>query len=302
MTRNRNYFSMMRIMLFLCLAVFFGSCFEKKSLPATSEVFLPPHRMAELTNKKLKEASGLAASTANPGLLWTHNDSGNPAIVYLIDENLEIRLECKLAGIKNRDWEDIAVGPGPDPEKRYVYVADIGDNDAKHAVKFIYRFEEPVESDLSEITISSFDTISFKLPDGSKDTETILIHPTTGNIYIVSKREMPVHVYELTYPFNTRDTLTADAIISLPLTQIVAGEFSPDGTEVVMKNYDNIYYWNTGGKPLTAALKTKPEILHYTKEPQGESLTFNPNGSGFYTLSEKIKGEKSYLYYYARKK
>src|SRR5688572_13317881 len=129
----------MRILCFVLLSVSLVSCFDKKSIPGNSGVFFPSRQLAELTDSKLEEVSGLAASSANPGMLWTHNDSGNPAVVYLVDENLKIRLACRLQGIKNRDWEDIAVGPGPDPAKRYVYVADIGDNNAKHEVKYLYR-------------------------------------------------------------------------------------------------------------------------------------------------------------------
>ena len=55
-----------------------------------------------------------------------------------------IKLTCTLAGVENRDWEDIAVGPGPDASKSYVYVADIGDNEGQYQYKYIYRFEEPV--------------------------------------------------------------------------------------------------------------------------------------------------------------
>ena len=33
----------------------------------------------------LDEASGIAASRNNPGVLWTENDSGNAAVVYAID-------------------------------------------------------------------------------------------------------------------------------------------------------------------------------------------------------------------------
>lgn len=291
----------MRIVLGFVLCLLGISCQQKKSVPSDSDAFLPSRRLAELTDKKLAEVSGLAMSVANPGLFWTHNDSGNPAIVYLVDENLKVRLSCRLEGVRNRDWEDIAVGPGPDKSKRYVYVADIGDNDARHKVKRIYRFEEPsLSDDGGEIKITSFDTITFSLEDGMKDTETIMIHPRTNDIYLVSKREKPVYVYQLEYPFGD-DTLTARKVVSLPLTQIVAGNFSPDGQEVVMKNYDNIYYWNLADKPLEEALKEAPGVLNYTDEPQGEAIAFNLDGSGFYTLSEKIKGEKTYLYYYARK-
>jgi hypothetical protein len=279
------------------------SCLQDDSTPADSDAFLPAQRLAELTDKNLEEISGIAMSVANPGHFWVHNDSGNPAVVYLIDENLKIRLTCRLEGVKNRDWEDIAVGPGPDPDKRYVYVGDIGDNNAKHREKMIYRFAEPAlaGSNVSEIVISSFDTIVFRLEDGSKDTETLMIHPQTQNIYVVSKREEPVHVYELKYPFAD-DTLTALKVASLPLTQIVGGDISHDGQEVLMKNYNDIYYWNLKGKSFSEGLTMDPGILEYTEEPQGEAIAFNLDSSGFYTLSEKIKGEKTYLYFYKRRK
>ena len=292
----------MRVLIVI-LGLLTASCFNKKPDAGSSDVFLSSQQLAELTEKKLDEVSGIAASAANPGMFWTHNDSGNPAVVYLVDEDLKIRLSCKLKGVKNRDWEDIAIGPGPDDNKRYVYVADIGDNNAKYDVKYIYRFEEPVADGTAEdLTITSFDTIVFRLEDGKKDTETILVHPKTKNIYLVSKREKPVHVYELKYPFSTDDILVADQIIALPMTQIVAGDFSPDGEELVLKNYDNIYYWHLNGKSMADGLKSKPQILKYTEEPQGEAITFNLDGSGFYTLSEKIKGEKTFLYFYGRRK
>lgn len=292
----------MRLIFYLLSLVVAVSCFQKKGAPADSAAFMPSHRLAQLTNSELGEVSGIATSVANPGLFWMHNDSGNPAVVYLVDEDLKVRLSCKLKGVRNRDWEDIAIGRGPDKTKRYVYVADIGDNNARYALKHIYRFEEPVLADQSgEIVITNFDRITFRLEDGKKDTETLMIHPETGDAYIVSKREKPVYVYELEYPFS-KDTLTAKKVISLPLTQIVAGDFSPDGNEILLKNYDNVYYWDLDGKSMAEGLKQTPAVINYTEEPQGEAIAFNLDGSGFYTLSERITGEKTYLYFYARRK
>lgn len=236
-------------------------------------------------------------------MLWTHNDSGNPPVVYLVDEHLNIMLSCRLKGATNRDWEDIAVGPGPVEGKSYVYVADIGDNTGSHGLKYIYRFEEPPLSvEKKEVTISAFDTIVFQLQDGKKDTEAIMLDPTTDDLYIISKREQPVHVYKLDYPFATQDTLTARNVISLPLTQIVAAGISTDGKQIVMKNYDHIYYWNRNGEALTDVLRRKPEALIYREEPQGEAIAFNRNGTGFYTLSETLLGEKIFLYFYKKRR
>jgi hypothetical protein len=279
------------------------ACSQKKGKASDSDIFLEGKKLAELTNKKLEEASGLAASSNNPGLLWTHNDSGNRAEIFLIDEKLDIKLTCTLDKILNRDWEDIAVGPGPEPGKNYVYVADIGDNMAIFPYKMIYRFEEPkLSKGMTELTIKEFDRVVFQV-DVKKDTESLMIDPRTKNLYVVSKREKPVYVYELKFPYSTTDTLTAQKIGSIPFGQVVAADFSADGKEVLMKNYNNVFYWKLDGKEsLEAALKRNPAVVNYVEEPQGESVTFARDGSGFYTVSEKIKGEKSFLFFYPRKK
>jgi hypothetical protein len=118
---------------------------------------------------------------------------------------------------------------------------------------------------------------------------------------VISKREEPVYVYELKYPYATNDTLTASRLMALPLTQIVAADFSADGQKLLMKNYRNVFYWNIGSRDLMEALRESPLIVQYKEEPQGESVTFARDGSGFYTISERVKGEKSYLYFYPRK-
>src|SRR5436190_20703246 len=73
-------------------------------------------------NKDLEEASGLVASARYPGHFWTHNDSGNPADVFLLDSVARTRMVFHFPKITNRDWEDIALGPGPDENKKYIYV------------------------------------------------------------------------------------------------------------------------------------------------------------------------------------
>lgn len=278
------------------------ACSQKKGKDSDSELFLEGKKLVEVTNKKLDEVSGLAASSKNTGMLWTLNDSGNRAEVLLIDDRLNIRLTCTLANIINRDWEDISVGPGPEAGKNYIYVADIGDNMAIFPYKTIYRFEEPKFTEgTSQISITDFDRIVFQL-DVKKDTESLLVDPKTKNLYVISKREKPVYVYELKYPYSTTDTLTAQKIGSIPFGQIVAADFSPDGNEVLIKNYNNVFYWRLDNENLASALKRSPAIVTYEAEPQGESVTFARDGSGFYTISETVKGEKSYLWFYPRKK
>jgi hypothetical protein len=287
--------------IFFWIVVLLTSCVPKENKPSA---FLPGKKLSELKEKKLREVSGLASSGTNAGLLWAHNDKGNEAEVYLIDEKCNIRRSFVLAGIENRDWEDIAVGPGPDSTKSYVYIGEIGDNDGVYPLKYIYRFEEPLNDPTGENqTIRDIETITFRLPNSRKiDSEALFVDTKTKDLFIVTKRESPVHVYQIKYPYSTKDTLEAHETAALPLTEIVAADLSPDGQDLIMKNYSHIYYWaNTTGKPLNELLKERPEEIPYEPEPQGESLTWARDGSGFYTISEISRGYNSYLYFYERK-
>lgn len=261
-----------------------------------AHLFAPGEALAEVTNKTLGEISGIAASETHRGMFWVHNDSGNEPKVFLINEKLEIVLTCILKDIHNRDWEDIAIGPGPKPGKTYVYVGEIGDNFAMFPYKVIYRFEEPESIGTPEQLITEVDTFVFALEDGAKDTETLLVNPTTGNIYTVTKREDPVHLYKIGLPV-AGDTVIAKKLLSIPATRIVGGDFSADGSELLMKTYDQVLYWKIEGD-ISTALKMPPRFLPYQKEPQGEAITFARDRSGYYTISELNRGKRSFLFFY----
>ncbi len=252
-----------------------------------------------IVDGRLEEASGLVASTANPGYFWTVNDSGNPAEVFLIDSNARLKLVCNV-NVKNRDWEDVAIGDGPRPKVKYLYVADIGDNLALQEYKYLYRFEEPSLKDGEHQEVSKVDTLVVQLPDGKRDTETLMIDPTNNDLYIVSKREDHVHLYR--HPFPYPDTIRPANMMTLPFTQIVAGSISFDASEVLLKNYDSIYYWKrTGEKSLLELLAKKPLRLLYQRELQGEAICWTNDASGYYTLSESPEHRMAYLKFYKRK-
>jgi hypothetical protein len=66
-----------------------------------------------LENREIVEASGLAVSRSNPGMIWVHNDSGHPNWLYVVGENAEDFGTFVIRGAFSRDWEDMAAGPGP---------------------------------------------------------------------------------------------------------------------------------------------------------------------------------------------
>lgn len=248
----------------------------------------------------LEEASGLVASRANPGYLWTHNDSGDVARIFLIDQEGNIRFTCTLMGATHRDWEDIAIGPGPDTLKTYLFIADTGDNRQQYPYKYIYYLEEPVLQGKVADTIRTWQRMTIRLDDGIRDCETLLADPVTKSLFLVSKREDSVRVYEIRSPFKA-DTLTANRQLTLPYHNITAGDLSPDGREVLLRSYTAVYYWpRPAGSSLADALRMPATSLLYEPEPQGEAIAFRLDGTGYFTLSESPQGNRAHLLFYKR--
>jgi hypothetical protein len=84
---------------------------------------------------------------------------------------------------------------------------------------------------------------------------------------------------------------------------IVGGDISENGTELLLKTYDNVYYWRIqSSQKLAQILEEQPVILPYEPEPQGEAICWSSDNSGYYTLSEERHGIAAYLYFYRRMK
>lgn len=286
-------------------------------------IFKDRINLGEIQNSDIKEASGIAASYINKGVLYTHNDSGDENRFFAFDKNGNHIGIYHLEGVVNRDWEDIAVGPGPNENNSYIYIGDIGDNLAQHQVKYIYRVVEPfiaLNKRNIDTTLSQVETISFDYPDGNYDAETLMIDPISKSIYIITKRESKVKVYKLNYPQSTTNLIKAELATELflpfdpqenkPLNYITGGDISIDGKEITIKSYDKVFYWKRDlNITIEETLKnSEPLILPYEREPQGEAICWNPfDDKGYFTLSEEeifINNIKfnfpAYLYYYPR--
>ncbi|CAN5161529.1 hypothetical protein BH09BAC3_BH09BAC3_17480 [soil metagenome] len=284
--------------VFLLVVIYLTSvCCHQKAKGKTA-LFDKGISLGTNKNGKLEEASGLVESIKQPNYFWTHNDSGNPAMIFLVGKDAKTRKTFRLANASNRDWEDITIGSGPKPGTSYLYIGDIGDNLAEHALKYIYRIEEPSVNQNEEIT--DVKKLIVKLEDGARDAETIMFDPPTKNLYLVSKREAMVLLYEITYPFEA-DTIIAKKVATLPFTLISGGAISPDGKEVLLRNYTDIFYWKKkGNESISELLQTQATELPYDREPQGEAIAWARDSTGYYTLSENAKGTRAKLYFYKR--
>ena len=280
---------------------------------SSEPVFGDRQTLGVIESDLINESSGIVASRKNDNVFWTHNDSGDLNRIYALNNFGEHLGIYYLDDYDARDWEDIAIGPGPSENENYLYIGDIGDNDSEYDMKYIYRFIEPdVTSNQapSSQVIYNIDSIEFQYDDGNRDAETLILDPITKDIIIFSKREEAVHVYQLPFPQNIESSMVAEQISSIDfylddplfdLGRIVAGDMSADGTELLIKSFINIFHFPKYENQNFSEILSNPiTIVEYIVEPQGEAIGWHPEGYGYFTISEESEDIPCHLYFYPR--
>jgi hypothetical protein len=219
-------------------------------------------------------------------------DSGNPPQLTLLKHDGTVQKTIYLKGTVNRDWEDMVVS-GND-----IYIGDIGDNNEVYTDYTFYRIPEPLSS---VDTVKSVEAIRFRYPDGSHDAEAFMVEPSTGNIYIITKRDNPSRIYKLIAPFSSATVYTAEAAGQMNYNGVVSAALSPDEKEIIIKTYLGLgYYQKASNGKIEAALQKAVTRIPYQIEPQGEAVCFSTLNNGYFTLSEKGFGSSVQLYFYKR--
>ncbi|MYT23862.1 WD40 repeat domain-containing protein [Streptomyces sp. SID7760] len=232
-----------------------------------------------ITDPRIKESSGLAASRIHPGVYWTHNDSDDGPYVYAVDSATgKTVARVTMTGIGTpRDVEAISLGPDGQ-----LYVGDIGDNlNGTWDHVWIYRFPEPKQ--LADVTVKA-EQFTVKYADGARNAEALMVHPVTGRVYIASKSEDKGGLYEGPEELSASGTNVFRRVADLPW--VTDGAFSPDGGRLTLRGYffARTYPWKDG-KP-----EGEGERVDAPWQGQAESVTYSADGS---TLLFGSEGESS---------
>ncbi|WP_371661658.1 WD40 repeat domain-containing protein [Streptomyces sp. NBC_00280] len=221
-----------------------------------------------IKDPRITESSGLAASRQHPGIYWTHNDSDDGAFLYAIDSATgQTVATVTMTGVGTpRDIEAISIGPN-----NQIYVGDIGDNDGvTWDYVWIYQLAEPKV--LKNQTIRAKQYV-VKYSDGSRDAESLVVHPKTGRVYIIDKQEDGGHLYAGPAKLSSSGTNVFRPVAAVDMWATDAA-FSPDGQQLAVRGYFGgvSYAWN-GGR-----LKRQGQ-LDVPLQGQGESVTYSRDGS-----------------------
>ena len=224
-----------------------------------------------LEDDDITESSGLARSTYDRPLLWTHNDSGDEPRVFGVKPDGETGAVLTLQGADAIDWEDISTGP-----RHSLWVGDIGDNGWSRDHITVYRFSEPRSLQWEDAAWTAYD---FEYEDGPRDAEALMVRPRTGRLFVVSKDEDGGDIYRAPRELSTSSVNTLRRVASAPHT-VTGAAFAPDGDSFVLVNYTRSYVYSRIGGSVTS------ETSKVNNSSQGESVTIGRGGKRLFLGEE----------------
>lgn len=226
-----------------------------------------------ISDPRITESSGLAASHLHKGVYWTHNDSDDGPYIYAVDAATgKTVATVTMRGIDPRDVEAISIGPDGD-----IYVGDIGDNlGGTWPHVWIYRFAEPKQLRDTTVDVVRY-TVQYE--GGPRNAEALMVHPRTGRVYIASKNQDGGGLYAGPKTLSAHGVNIFRRIAEVPW--VTDGSFSPDGTRLVLRGYFWATAWRWSGDS-----PAKIGSLDVPMQRQGESVAFTPDGRALMYGSE----------------
>lgn len=216
--------------------------------------------VTKFADPEIIESSGLVVAG---DLAVTTNDSGDAGRVFTVSLRTG-----RTVGVTH--WsgepEDVeALAPAGDGE---VWVADIGDNTEARSSIEVARV--PYGDHDREVDA---DVVDLRYPDGARDAESLLSHPRTGQLFVVSKTFLGGTVYAAPRDLSSGETHRL-RVRGRVLGMATDAAFFPDGKHLIVRSYTRavVYAWPSlqvvGGFGLPA-------------QEQGEGVAVSPAGAVF---------------------
>ncbi|MCB1278525.1 hypothetical protein [Prosthecobacter sp.] len=272
----------------------------EKPVPSVSE------RVAILDDKRINESSGLALGSRDRSIFWTMNDSGGEPCVFAIDRSGKTRAKVRVRDAANFDWEGLAMGKD-EKGAPALFIGDIGDNLLLRPSVQVYQIPEP-EINVPGKTVAETETAAPQLwranyPDGRHNAESLLVHPRTNRLYILTKSEEGKSaLYAFPQPLKPKESMVLEKIVDIQFPELIrAGKrphdncmasgasFAPDGSRMVVCTYSSLYEWILPeGKPLAVALKQPPVRIEPELLRQVEGVCYDADNITLWLTSEHL--------------
>ncbi|MFH1135303.1 MAG: hypothetical protein V1816_04380 [Pseudomonadota bacterium] len=274
--------------LFFCLAFFFIPQAGCSAVPF-SLVSAQDEPTTFLANPDVAESSGLAAGRRNPGIFYTHNDSGDSPRFFAFDARGEDWGAFLIPGAAAVDWEDM--GTAEIDGRPYLLLADVGDNFQRRKTCSLYLVEEPDLEFLGNKGGAApvFQTITFSYDKGPVDCEAVMMDSGEGVVYLIGKnRGKDSPVFALPRPEKKSEaSLVARQVANPRLARVTGVDISPDRSRALVVTYHDGYEFRRfPGETWARAFQREPRVVKLPRRRQGEAVCYGMDGRTVFLTSE----------------
>ena len=286
------------------LALGLGSAAAADFVPAD---YGPPRLEALITDARLDEISGLAASRRTPDLYWVHNDAPRPARLVGLDGQGRWRGSLRIEGVRAVDWEDLAAYELDG--KTWLLIADSGDNAAVRRECELIAIEEPaLDATGGERVVKPAWRLRFRYADGARDVEAMAVDTSTREVLLLGKHAPAPVLYSV--PLGPGDGGVAVARRRLALATIpapsaeeravrfpaarlggspTAMDIDASGRNALVMTYRDLWFYRRApGETWLQAFARTPARLPLPPLAQAEAAGFEVSGTGVRISGERL--------------
>ena len=266
----------------------------------------------------LNELSGIQASLAHRGVLWSVEDGNNGPHLFAFNTGGEVIGDFTLskADVGNLDWE--ALGLDRRKGRDQLYIGDIGDN--AHArdgsgqkVPALYRIAEPkIRAGASGVTrtITRIKKFTFRYYTSAgvlapRNAESMFVDPRRHDVIVITKdletiggHANRVRVFRMRVGAlhggrlnHAKQVATLTAATDGHGVGAVSADIARDGRWIVVKNYSQGFLWHRDPhRPAWTAFRRHPVAPCRVPVDSAEAITFSYTDggrwNGFWSVTE----------------
>jgi len=223
MKPGRRRFLIPGLLIALLIVVALAAAVRRADAGTTPLPVVPHTQVSVMSDPRIVESSGLAASQAHPGIVYTVNDSGDKARVFAVD--IASGSVVGVSTVTNATWNDteaMALWGGK------LWVADVGANRGVGAGRAIYAFDEPGAGN-HDVTA---DRYPIALDGGAVEIEAIAI--VRGRIDLYSKGWPNGRAFQLIGPMTKSGPNVARVTNRIVPAWTADATTTPDGRYVLL--------------------------------------------------------------------
>jgi len=244
-----------------------GGMFAVGALASEGGSDVPAHAALTFQDPRIDESSGLVV---RDGRVYTVNDSGDGAYVYQVDPRTG-----RTVAVTTYDDEDPtdveALAAGPDGA---LWVGDIGDNRRWRGSVRVHRIVPVRESGTVPST-----TYDLAYPGGPHDAETLLVHPRTGRLLLVTKGYGGGVVYRAPRRLRAGETHVLEQVGRVQ-GLVTDGTFLAGGDRLLLRTYGTAELYSYPGLRLLARTELPRQELGEGIAVDGRSVYLSSEGEG----------------------